>query len=471
MIALGKSIISYDIEYYNQKSGYAIPDMNGKAMYVDSKGYIWGGTGNDLIRFDYSAVRKNTKPLPVAIQGIKINNESPGWYYLHYKRTHPVDTANRYVSTAVEVEETINYGTPKREQFRDSLYKKFKALRFDSIAPFYPLPHNLVLSSKFNNVTIEFAALKASKPKLVKYQYMLEGYDHDWSPITDQSRASFGNINEGSYTFKVKALSPDGVWSEPVSYNFRVMAPWYRTLWAYIFYLAAFLFTLYTFYRNRIRGLEKKEAARLETVIATQEEERKRMSRDLHDDVGTKLSALKLFLSSLRSNADNKEYAQVDTLAANSEKLINETIRDVREMLLNLSPGILEEFGFVSAIQGLVTKINQTGVIHFELSTFGLQDRLRKEYELALYRIIQELINNVLKDAEAKYVTLQIGYREGNIIIMMEDDGKGFEINQHRDGYGLKNLETRTKLLNGTMNIDSHIGTGTSVSIEIPYKL
>ena len=140
-------------------------------------------------------------------------------------------------------------------------------------------------------------------------------------------------------------------------------------------------------------------------------------------------------------------------------------------MLLNLSPGILEEFGFVSAIQGLVTKINQTGVIHFELSTFGLQYRLRKEYELALYRIIQELINNVLKHAEAKYVTLQIGYREGNIIIMMEDDGKGFEINQHRDGYGLKNLETRTKLLNGTMNIDSHIGTGTSVSIEIPYKL
>ncbi len=216
--------------------------------------------------------------------------------------------------------------------------------------------------------------------------------------------------------------------------------------------------------------MEKKQAQQLQTVINTQEEERKRISRDLHDDVGTKLSALKLFLSSLKSNADKKQYQQIGRLASNSEQLINETIKDVREMLLNLSPGILEEFGFTTAIEGLVSKINQTNTIHFDLLVFGMKDNLKKEYELALYRITQELINNVLKHSEAGKVSLQIGYRDEKIIIMIEDDGKGFDLSVHKDGYGLKNLEARAKLLNGTMNIDTLPGKGTSVSIEVPYK-
>jgi signal transduction histidine kinase len=223
-------------------------------------------------------------------------------------------------------------------------------------------------------------------------------------------------------------------------------------------------------YRNRINGLKARQAAQIKAMVATQEEERKRISRDLHDDVGTKLSALKLFLSSLKNNAQKKQYQQVDQLASNSEQLINDTIKDVREMLLNLSPGILEEFGYTSAIEGLINKINQTNTIHFHLSVFGIKGKLRNEYELALYRITQELINNVLKHSDAKNVSLQMGYRDEKIIIMVEDDGKGFDMNQHKDGYGLKNLEARTKLLNGNMKIDSQTGKGTSVLIEVPYK-
>ena len=139
-------------------------------------------------------------------------------------------------------------------------------------------------------------------------------------------------------------------------------------------------------------------------------------------------------------------------------------------MLLNLSPGILEEFGYVSAIESLINKINQANTIHFHHTVFGINGKFRNEYELALYRITQELINNVLKHSEAKNVSLQMGYRDEKIIIMIEDDGKGFELNRHKEGYGLKNLEARTKLLNGSLNIDSQIGKGTSVLIEVPYK-
>jgi signal transduction histidine kinase len=106
----------------------------------------------------------------------------------------------------------------------------------------------------------------------------------------------------------------------------------------------------------------------------------------------------------------------------------------------------------------LINKINQTNTIHFHLSVFGIKGKFRNEYELALYRITQELINNVLKHSDAKNVSLQMGYRDEKIIIMVEDDGKGFDMNQHKDGYGLKNLEARTKLLNGNMKIDSQTG-------------
>jgi signal transduction histidine kinase len=137
--------------------------------------------------------------------------------------------------------------------------------------------------------------------------------------------------------------------------------------------------------------------------------------------------------------------------------------------LLNLSPTVLEEFGYTTAVEGLVNKINETKQINFNLVVFGMKERLQKDYELALYRITQELINNVLKHANAKHVSLQIGHRDEKIILMIEDDGKGFDINAHKDGYGLHNLDARTKLMKGTMTIDSKAGKGTSVLVEIPY--
>jgi len=121
-------------------------------------------------------------------------------------------------------------------------------------------------------------------------------------------------------------------------------------------------------------------------------------------------------------------------------------------------------------VEGLVNKINETKQIHFNLIVFGMKQRLQKDYELTLYRITQELINNVLKHAEAKHVSLQIGQRDEKIILMMEDNGKGFNVNGHKDGYGLHNLDARTKLMKGTMTIDSQLGKGTSVLIEIPYN-
>jgi len=208
----------------------------------------------------------------------------------------------------------------------------------------------------------------------------------------------------------------------------------------------------------------------IKAMVATQEQERKRISRDLHDDVGTKLSALNLFLSSLDEKAKCTNNNEIRSLVQSSKQFIKEAMYDIRQLLFNLSPTILEEFGYTTAVEGLVNKINETKQIHFDLVVFGINHRLKKDYELALYRITQELINNVLKHAEAKYASLQVGQRDEKIILMMEDDGKGFDVSAHKDGYGLNNLDARTKLMQGTMIIDSQPGKGTSVMVEIPYN-
>lgn len=217
------------------------------------------------------------------------------------------------------------------------------------------------------------------------------------------------------------------------------------------------------------KRLQEKQAAQFKTMIETQERERRRISRDLHDDIGTKLSALRLFLSSMKEKTANSN-PELSALVENSELFVREAVHDLRQLLSDLSPSVLEEFGYSTAVEGLVSKINQAKLVHFNLIIFGMKGRISRDYELALYRITQELINNVLKHAAAKNVTLQIGIRDELIVLMIEDDGKGFELSEQAEGYGLKNLAARTALMNGKMTIDTAPGRGTSVTIEIPLK-
>jgi two-component system NarL family sensor kinase len=178
---------------------------------------------------------------------------------------------------------------------------------------------------------------------------------------------------------------------------------------------------------------------------------------------------LKLFLTSLREKVSTHGDAEADALATTTEKFIGETMSDVRALLANLSPSVLEEFGYIVAVEGLINKLNETRRACFKLSVFGMGQRLKPAYELALYRITQELINNVVKHAGAHSVSLQIGQRDERIILMIEDDGKGFDASLKTGGYGIKNLTARCKLMHGSMTIDSRPGLGTSVLIEIPY--
>jgi signal transduction histidine kinase len=133
-------------------------------------------------------------------------------------------------------------------------------------------------------MTIEFGAIETGRSFMVRYQYILEGYDKEWSPVTEKSSATFGNIAEGSYTFKLRAMSPEGVWSEPIEYNFKVLPPWWRTAWAYLSYMLIFSAAIYTFIQWRVKNL-KQEKINLEEKVSHRTRQLEQKSGELQQSL------------------------------------------------------------------------------------------------------------------------------------------------------------------------------------------
>jgi len=188
----------------------------------------------------------------------------------------------------------MTYGRTLSAQERDRLHQRFSGIEFDGITKFYPLPERLVLPYEHNNVSFEFNAMELSRPYLVKYQYILEGYDKEWSPLTNKTDVSFGNIPEGTYTFKLKAQSPFGVWSEPLEYKFTVLPPWYRTIWMYAVYILLLigiiiLIVWWNGRRLRARAEELSEEVRKATHTIVEQkrmvEEQKKLVEEKNKDI------------------------------------------------------------------------------------------------------------------------------------------------------------------------------------------
>jgi ligand-binding sensor domain-containing protein/serine phosphatase RsbU (regulator of sigma subunit) len=236
----------YDLvlEVYNSATGYPIKDVNTgqNCMLQDSIGVYWAGTGSDataLVRIDFESLNRNPKrPVPFLTK-IKINEENICYYSLNSK-TQGITEKAQADSLIQATQEIISYGKPLSASDRDSLREQFEGIEFDGITKFYAIPQNLELSYDRRNVSFEFNAVELSRSHLLNFQYMLEGYDDTWSPVLKKREATFGNINEGTYTFKLKAqyAGPDGnkAWSDVFSYTFRVLPPWYRTWWMYSVY-------------------------------------------------------------------------------------------------------------------------------------------------------------------------------------------------------------------------------------------
>ena len=262
-------IAKYGIENYNEDTGYPIKDIsNNHSMHEEGNSIIWAGTGDKLLRFDYGSVLRNTESPKVILQNIKINNESISWRSLEWARKKDtISSENNNNTPSYITDEMLTFKRKLPAKVLDSMVHSYRNVHFDGVQPFYAIPENLELPYSKNDIGFNFVGVQTTRPQLVRYRYMLEGYDEYWNPITENTTATFGNIREGNYTFLVKAKNGSGSWSEPLKYGFSIMPPWYRTWYAYLFYILLFftgLFYLDKFQRKRVLFKERQKGIQSE---------------------------------------------------------------------------------------------------------------------------------------------------------------------------------------------------------------
>lgn len=230
-------------------------------------------------------------------------------------------------------------------------------------------------------------------------------------------------------------------------------------------------------YRKRLRAqfeaMRIAESAHkqmlLNATIQSQEEERMRISKDLHDHVGSSLSGLR-FLVARILNSDIALDA-VKEIATDAKKSIDAIVDDVRNISHSLSPAGLELWGFHEALDEYCDKIVRTSDLEIEITdnTGSLLRQLPFDDALSLFRVAQELINNTLKHADARHVSIIISLVTGYITFQYTDDGKGIELNgKNGHGIGLYNIESRLSMIDATYKVSSAPGAGYSFRVLMP---
>jgi len=240
--------------------------------------------------------------------------------------------------------------------------------------------------------------------------------------------------------------------------------------------LISVLIVVGVFYIKKIfEDLQKAEEARLimekrvlNAVINTEESERKRFAKDLHDGLGPLLSSVKMSFSAIEGKDDHSDQKAI---LSSAKQAINEAISSLKEISNNLSPHILDNFGLASAIRSFTNKIDQTGKIKIEFRSNIHEKRYPGNTEVILYRAICELITNTLKHSKAKKILISLDEEDGKLKVLYQDDGKGFDYNlvllNETGGMGLPNIRSRINSINGNFAVDSLPGEGVVVTIEV----
>lgn len=215
--------------------------------------------------------------------------------------------------------------------------------------------------------------------------------------------------------------------------------------------------------------LKEQEITTINAMVEGQEKERIRIAEDLHDNIGSVLATLKLHFENLKLNREKKHFNQ-EELYNKTEKLIDETYLKVRSIAHAKNAGVIANQGLLVAIKIMAEKISSANKLKIEIVDFGLDKRIDTNTEITAFRIIQELVTNIIKHAEATNASINISLFEDNLNIIIEDNGKGFnsqEIN-YENSMGIGSIKKRIEHLKGTFQIDSAINRGTSIIINIP---
>lgn len=483
-------ILCIDFEHYNEAKKYllksekkynALKDEYELATIYNNLSVVYFKLYNYDISLDYhkKSIRLKNK--------LKINNKEPKTYNnlgaIHYKKGNYKLALENYLKS-IKLENNI-----KKQKYSDAYsnigHIYYRKKEYNKAMTYYN--KSLVLAKKSNrilDVMSDLNDISNTYSKLKQYNLSVT-YNIQYLKLRDSVKKNYiaATILKADYEEKQKQIILKQANIEKVEAENKQK----NTVIYWL--ITGFILVILSLYLY-IRGYKQKQTAKkkqakvnqkIEELLKNQEsksinamldgreKERKRIATDLHDRLGGMLSMVKIHYKSVEDNINIiKEENKKQYKKAN--KLLDEACDEVRKIAYDMVSGVLSNFGLIAALEDLTDKLNESNQIEVEFFSHGLKNRLDFKLEVNIYRIIQELISNILKKSKASEVTIQLIKSELGLNITVEDNGIGFKVNKVQEGMGLKNVAARIDEYDGELQIDSTINKGTTITIDIPLK-
>ncbi|HEX6889142.1 MAG TPA: ATP-binding protein, partial [Chryseolinea sp.] len=486
-------------DIYNIRTGYPVKSINLNAMCISRNGLplgenkgvgiIWSGCGdNKVIRFDPAATAINADKPEVFVQAIKIAGTRMNWYGLGQWEKD---------STVLAQQEARIFGRLLHPSEREKIREKFEGIQFDTLSDIHHLPRNLVLPYRDNQVSFDFGVIETGRNFLVRYQYFLEGYDKGWSPVTEKTSVTYGNIQEGSYEFKLKSRSPEGVWSDPVVYKFAVLPPWWRSGWAYTLYVVGFAILILTARRQVIKRERLSNEVKLKKLEADKYQELNSLKSRFFANISHEFrTPLTLLLSPLEKRMqlttappeDREEFGIMHRNASRLLNLVNQLLDlskiEAGSLKLKIVHGNIN--AFIKSISSQFSSMAQSRKIHFEVTSLATVDAWFDPDKLE--KIISNLLSNAFKfTPSGGRISVTVSIDDGHAKLEISDSGMGIppgEVERIFDrfyqvddsnlrefegsGIGLSLVKELVELHHGTISVTSKPGQGSCFTVRIP---
>ncbi|HKC35289.1 MAG TPA: triple tyrosine motif-containing protein, partial [Chitinophagaceae bacterium] len=378
-------------------------------LAADADGNIWAGLTNQLLKFDPLKVQFEKNKPSITIDNILLNAKETNWL-----------------------------------QWTDSM-QGIMQLPYLPVLPYYK-----------NNIDISYKGVSFSYASALEYSYRLMGSDSTWN-VSPSNFVSMVNLSPGKYVFQVRARKSNSEWSEPTAFAFSIRKPYWQTMAFRLLIVFLISGTVYLLYRYRLNGVKKIMNMRL------------KISRDLHDEVGSTLSGIGIISEVAKQELENKKAYEVreslDKISSNTEEILGK----MSDIIWAINPQNESVSNMVNRLKAYARSVTSpVGIqLHFDSEKLVEKKDLTMQQLSSIYLICKEAINNAVKYSGCQNLRVTMQNEDHRFTVNISDDGKGFDSRKVFDGNGLKNIKGRAEEIKADLKIDSDYNNGTMIRLSV----
>ncbi len=338
----------------------------------------------------------------------------------------------------------------------------------DSVNRWTNIPYNLKLKHNQNHINFTFFGNCLSGSSEVKYQFMLENFKDEWSPVSPVNKAAYTNLSPGNYTFKVRSMNNDGIWnSSPSEFRFEIIPPYWQRFWFWALVFCLIAVAIKVLYNYKIRqNLEK--IMTIEKVRAEEAEAiRKRMARDFHDNMGNQLASITVF-TNLISMKLMDQSEEILNLLGNIEKHTKSLFNGTKDFIWSMDPASDD----LNEIYTYIKDFGEELFAKTNIQFFSSAEELNLErfpvpggWSRQIVLVFKEAMTNALKHSQASEIHLDINLSHDGFVLKLRDNGIGFDKETLKRGNGFNNMSMRARQIGCFFSCEQPAAGGIEINL------